>query len=51
MKDDNWKTSRTSRDKKVIGKGVERGLIHRMLLQEGCDRTSEFMSQIQFLRS
>ena len=35
--------------KHIIGKGVERGLIHRMILQEGNCRTSEFMTHIQFL--
>lgn len=36
-------------NKKIIGKGVERGLIHRMVLQEGNDRTAQFMSMIQFV--
>jgi len=36
-------------NKKVIGKEVERGLIHRMVLQEGRDVTSTFMSHIQFI--
>ena len=33
--------------KKILGR-VERGLIHRMVHLEGCDRTALFMSQLQF---
>jgi len=36
-------------NKKIIGKGVERGLIHRMVNQEGNERTAKFMSMIQFV--
>lgn len=36
-------------NKKIIGKGVERGLIHRMVFQEGHERTATFMSVIQFI--
>jgi DNA-directed RNA polymerase II subunit RPB1 len=36
-------------NKKIIGKTVERGLIHRMVHQEGHDRTADFMSHIQFV--
>ena len=36
-------------NKKIIGKGVERGLIHRMIHQEGQERTAKFMSMIQFV--
>ena len=36
-------------NKKIIGKGGERGLIHRMILQEGQSRTAVFMSNIQFV--
>ena len=36
-------------NKKIIGKGIERGLIHRMVLQEGYERTAKFMTQIQFI--
>ena len=36
-------------DKKVIGKNRERGLIHRMVNQEGCERAAEFISTVQFV--
>ena len=36
-------------NKKIIGKNVERGLIHRMVLQEGHAKTATFMSHIQFI--
>ena len=36
-------------NKKIIGKTVERGLIHRMVQQEGYQVTADFMSHIQFV--
>lgn len=36
-------------NKKIIGKTVERGLIHRMVHQEGHDRTADFMTHFQFI--